>query len=155
MPSVCAAISTMRGVKGAELIEVNPGGEDFAGSNGNKMPLTILRNVTDDMAVMREEIFGPLLPIRTYDSIDEAIDYVNAHDRPLGLYYFGRGCGRGAGRARAHRVRRRDGERCRVPQCDGGPAVRRYRPLRHGPLSRGSMASAPSATHVPSTTNPN
>ena len=75
--------------KGAELIEVNPAGEDFAGSNGNKMPLTILRNVTDNMAVMQEEIFGPILPIMTYDVVDEAIDYVNDHDRPLGLYYFG------------------------------------------------------------------
>ena len=75
--------------KGAELIEVNPGGEDFAGSNGNKMPLTIVRNVNDDMKVMQDEIFGPILPVMTYSSIDEAIDYVNAHDRPLGLYYFG------------------------------------------------------------------
>lgn len=75
--------------KGAELIEVNPAGEDFASSNGNKMPLTILRNVKDDMKVMQEEIFGPILPVMTYDSIDQAIDYVNAHDRPLGLYYFG------------------------------------------------------------------
>lgn len=75
--------------KGAELIEVNPAGEDFASSNGNKMPLTILRNVNDDMKVMQEEIFGPILPVMTYDSIDQAIDYVNAHDRPLGLYYFG------------------------------------------------------------------
>ena len=75
--------------KGAELIEVNPAGEDFFNSNGNKMPLTLLRNVTDDMAVMQEEIFGPILPVKTYHRIDEAIDYVNAHDRPLGLYYFG------------------------------------------------------------------
>lgn len=75
--------------KGAELIEVNPGGEDFAASNGNKMPLTIVRGVNDDMKVMQEEIFGPILPVMTYDSIDQAIDYVNAHDRPLGLYYFG------------------------------------------------------------------
>ncbi len=75
--------------KGAELIEVNPAGEDFKSSNGNKMPLTIVRNVTDDMAVMQNEIFGPVLPVMTYDSIDQAIDYVNAHDRPLGLYYFG------------------------------------------------------------------
>ena len=75
--------------KGAELIEVNPANEDFASSNGNKMPLTIIRNVTDDMKVMQEEIFGPILPVVTYDSIDEAINYVNAHDRPLGLYYFG------------------------------------------------------------------
>lgn len=75
--------------KGAELIEVNPAGEDFAASNGNKMPLTILRNVNDGMKVMQEEIFGPILPVMTYDSIDQAIDYVNEHDRPLGLYYFG------------------------------------------------------------------
>jgi coniferyl-aldehyde dehydrogenase len=75
--------------KGAELIEVNPAGEDFSASNGNKMPLTIVRGVNDDMKVMQEEIFGPILPVMTYDSIDSAIDYVNAHDRPLGLYYFG------------------------------------------------------------------
>ena len=75
--------------KGAELIEVNPAGEDFTSSNGNKMPLTIVRGVTDDMKVMQEEIFGPILPVMTYDSIDSAIDYVNDHDRPLGLYYFG------------------------------------------------------------------
>jgi coniferyl-aldehyde dehydrogenase len=75
--------------KGAELIEVNPGNEDFKASNGNKMPLTILRNVSDDMKVMQEEIFGPILPVKTYSNIDEAVDYVNAHDRPLGLYYFG------------------------------------------------------------------
>lgn len=75
--------------KGAELIEVNPGSEDFSSSNGHKMPLTIVRNVTDDMKVMQDEIFGPILPVMTYSSIDEAIDYVNDHDRPLGLYYFG------------------------------------------------------------------
>ena len=75
--------------KGAELIEVNPAGEDFTSSNGNKMPLTIVRGVTDDMKVMQEEIFGPILPVMTYDSIDSAIDYVNSHGRPLGLYYFG------------------------------------------------------------------
>jgi coniferyl-aldehyde dehydrogenase len=75
--------------KGAELIEVNPGNEDFKASNGHKMPLTILRNVNDDMKVMQEEIFGPILPVMTYSSINEAIDYVNDHDRPLGLYYFG------------------------------------------------------------------
>jgi len=75
--------------KGAEVIEVNPGGEDFSNANQRKMPLNILRNVTDEMAVMQEEIFGPLLPVKTYSQIDEAVDYVNEHDRPLGLYYFG------------------------------------------------------------------
>jgi coniferyl-aldehyde dehydrogenase len=85
----CRAILPMRSEKGAELIEVNPAGEDFTSSNGNKMPLTIVRNVNEDMKVMQEEIFGPILPVMTYSSMEEAIDYVNAHDRPLGLYYFG------------------------------------------------------------------
>ena len=75
--------------KGAEVIEVNPGDEDFSGSNARKMPLTILRNVTDDMQAMQEEIFGPILPVKTYSQTNEAIDYINGRDRPLGLYYFG------------------------------------------------------------------
>ena len=75
--------------KGAEVIEINPANEDFGASNSRKMPLTILRNVTDDMKAMQEEIFGPVLPVKTYRDIDEAIDHVNAGDRPLGLYYFG------------------------------------------------------------------
>lgn len=75
--------------KGAQAIIVNPGGETFEGSNGNKLPLTILHNVNDDMKVMQDEIFGPVLPVKTYHHIDQAIDYINAHDRPLGLYYFG------------------------------------------------------------------
>lgn len=75
--------------KGAEVIEVNPGGEDFASVNGHKMPLHIVRNPTDDMKVMQDEIFGPILPVKTYRTIDEAIDFVNGRDRPLGLYYFG------------------------------------------------------------------
>ena len=75
--------------KGAEVIEVNPAGEDFSNSNQRKLPLTILRNATADMAAMQEEIFGPVLPVTTYKSVDQAIDYVNEHDRPLGLYYFG------------------------------------------------------------------
>jgi coniferyl-aldehyde dehydrogenase len=75
--------------KGAEAIEVNPAGEDFAAGNANKLPLTILRNVDDGMKVMQEEIFGPVLPVKTYRGIDAAIAYVNAHDHPLGLYFFG------------------------------------------------------------------
>ena len=75
--------------KGAEVIEVNPANEDFSSSNARKMPLTILKGVTDDMKAMQEEIFGPVLPVKTYRTIDDAIAYVNANDRPLGLYYFG------------------------------------------------------------------
>ena len=75
--------------KGAEAIEVNPGEEDFSNTNSRKMPLTILRNVTDDMQAMQEEIFGPVLPVKTYSEIGQAVDYINTRDRPLGLYYFG------------------------------------------------------------------
>ncbi|MBA2918556.1 aldehyde dehydrogenase family protein [Sphingomonas sp. MAH-20] len=75
--------------KGGDVIEVNPAREDFAASNGTKMPLFIVRNPTDEMAVMQDEIFGPVLPVRRYGTIDEAIDFVNGRDRPLGLYYFG------------------------------------------------------------------
>ena len=79
--------------KGAEVIEVNPGKEDFSNTNARKMPLTILRGVTDDMQAMQEEIFGPVLPVKTYKDVGEAIDYVNGRDRPLGLYYFGHDAG--------------------------------------------------------------
>lgn len=75
--------------KGAEVITVNPANEDFSGSNSRKMPLTIVRNATDEMTVMQEEIFGPILPVRTYAAIDDAIGEVNRRDRPLALYYFG------------------------------------------------------------------
>ena len=75
--------------KGAQVEVVNPAGEDFAGSNSRKMPLHIVRDVTDDMTLMQEEIFGPVLPIVAYHGIDAAIAQVNRRDRPLGLYYFG------------------------------------------------------------------
>ena len=49
---------------------------------------TVMTNVTWDDAVMGEEIFGPVLPILTYESIDEVIKTVNSHDHPLALYLF-------------------------------------------------------------------
>jgi coniferyl-aldehyde dehydrogenase len=49
----------------------------------------LLIGVTDEMAVMEEEIFGPILPVVTYDELDDAIAYVNARPRPLALYFFG------------------------------------------------------------------
>lgn len=75
--------------KGATVETVNPANEDFGASNARKMPLHIVTDVTDDMTIMQEEIFGPILPIRRYTTIDDAIAQVNAKDRPLGLYYFG------------------------------------------------------------------
>ncbi len=55
---------------------------------------TVVIEPGDDAKVMQDEIFGPILPIRTVDSLDEAIAYVNAHDRPLALYPFSHDRGR-------------------------------------------------------------
>lgn len=76
--------------KGAEIVELNPAKEDFRQQPYHKIPPTLVLNPTDDMAIMRDEIFGPLLPVKTYTHVDEAIGYVNSKDRPLGLYYFGK-----------------------------------------------------------------
>ena len=75
--------------KGAEIVEINPANEDFSQQEHRKIPPTLILNPTDDMAVMQNEIFGPVLPVKTYGSIGEATGYVNGHDRPLALYYFG------------------------------------------------------------------
>ncbi|HLY18548.1 MAG TPA: coniferyl aldehyde dehydrogenase [Bryobacteraceae bacterium] len=74
-------------LKGARSIELNPAHESV--NEGNRVfPPTLLWNVNDQMAVMQEEIFGPVLPVVTYQSLDEAIAYVNSKPRPLALYYF-------------------------------------------------------------------
>ncbi|HVU00949.1 MAG TPA: coniferyl aldehyde dehydrogenase [Polyangiaceae bacterium] len=75
--------------RGAEIVEVNPKNERFSPADTHKMPPTLVLGATDEMRIMQEEIFGPLLPIQTYRNIDDVIQYVNAHDRPLALYYLG------------------------------------------------------------------
>jgi coniferyl-aldehyde dehydrogenase len=75
--------------KGADIREINPANEDFSQQEHRKIPPTLILNATDDMTVMQEEIFGPVLAVKTYRTAEEAVDYVNAHDRPLGLYWFG------------------------------------------------------------------
>ena len=70
--------------KGATVIEA---GSAFPPvGKGSQAPTKLLLNVTDDMQVMREEIFGPLLPVIPYDTIDGAIEYVRKRPRPLALY---------------------------------------------------------------------
>ncbi|WP_213981316.1 aldehyde dehydrogenase family protein [Sphingomonas sp. dw_22] len=54
------------------------------------MPLHIVRHATEDMLVMQEEISGPILPLRTYGDIDEAIDEIHRHKPPFAIYHFGR-----------------------------------------------------------------
>jgi len=73
----------------AAVVEVNPGGESLDPVR-RKLAPTILAGVDDAMAVMREEIFGPLIPVETYGSIDEAIERIAARPSPLAFYYFGR-----------------------------------------------------------------
>lgn len=75
--------------KGAEIVTINPANEDFSQQEHRKIPPTLVLNATDDMQVMQEEIFGPVLPIRTYGAIEETIREINARPRPLALYYFG------------------------------------------------------------------
>ncbi|WP_313085988.1 coniferyl aldehyde dehydrogenase [Pseudomonas sp.] len=69
--------------KGARLLPL------FEQGQGRRMPQHLLLDVTDDMQVMQDEIFGPLLPVVPYDSLDDALAYVAARPRPLALYYFG------------------------------------------------------------------
>jgi len=76
--------------KGATLLEINPAHEDFSQQTHHKMPLTLVLNPTDDMQVMQDEIFGPIWPVKTYQDIQETIDYINSRPRPLALYYFGK-----------------------------------------------------------------
>ena len=74
--------------KGAKLTIV--GDEENRSSKDNRrMPLHILQNVNEDMSIMHEEIFGPVLPIMTYDDIAEVPDLVDPRRNPLALYYFG------------------------------------------------------------------
>jgi len=53
-----------------------------------QLPMSLVIDPPDDLALMQEEIFGPILPIKAYDNIEQAIDHVNAGERPLALYVF-------------------------------------------------------------------
>jgi coniferyl-aldehyde dehydrogenase len=77
---------------GARVIEINPRHETLP-PESRKLPPTLVIEPGENLAVMREEIFGPVLPIKTYRGLDQAIDYVNSHPRPLALYYFGADAG--------------------------------------------------------------
>lgn len=72
--------------KGAKIIEIYKEKEDL--STTRKVAPTLLTHVTQDMQIMQEEIFGPLLPILEYEQIDDVIDFINSRPRPLALYYF-------------------------------------------------------------------
>jgi len=75
--------------KGATVIGLQPEGEANTVPGKRTVAPTLILNPTDEMSVMQEEIFGPILPIRTCQTTQEAVDYINAHPRPLAAYYFG------------------------------------------------------------------
>jgi coniferyl-aldehyde dehydrogenase len=71
--------------KGARIVKVS----DEAISDGTfRMPLHLVTQVTDEMTIMQKELFGPILPVVPYDSMEEAMDYVNRRPRPLSLYLY-------------------------------------------------------------------
>jgi coniferyl-aldehyde dehydrogenase len=71
--------------KGARFTTLYP----LEQNRGRCMAPVLLHDVTDNMLIMREEVFGPLLPLVPYDSLDDALAYVNQRPAPLALYYFG------------------------------------------------------------------
>jgi coniferyl-aldehyde dehydrogenase len=71
--------------RGVEVVQVDDADPDTA---TRRIPLTLVVDPPDDLALMREEIFGPILPVKAYDEIDDAVSYVNRGERPLGLYVF-------------------------------------------------------------------
>src|SRR5208282_2037111 len=78
---------------GTRVIEINPGREALPPET-RKLPPTLVIEPDENLSVMRDEIFGPVLPVKTYRGLDQAIDYVNRHPRPLALYYFGADAGK-------------------------------------------------------------
>ena len=74
--------------KGARIMPLGEAGARTDATPRRLVP-TLVAGVTDDMTIMREEIFGPLLPIETYSTPDDAIARINARPHPLALYWFG------------------------------------------------------------------
>jgi coniferyl-aldehyde dehydrogenase len=74
--------------RGCDVRPLEQAGEVDPGAR--QMPISLVIDPPDDLALMQEEIFGPILPIKAYDRLDEAIDHVNAGERPLALYVFAR-----------------------------------------------------------------
>ena len=75
--------------KGAKLTIVGAD-KTRASEDNRRMPLHILQNVNEDMLVMHEEIFGPILPVMTYSDVAEVPDMIEPRRNPLAMYYFGK-----------------------------------------------------------------
>ena len=75
--------------KGAKLTIVGAD-KTRASKDNRRMPLHILQNVNEDMLIMHEEIFGPVLPVMTYSDVAEVPDMIEPRRNPLAMYYFGK-----------------------------------------------------------------
>lgn len=77
--------------KGARAVTIVPDDEvaSLPDPAGRRIPPTVLLDVTSDMKVASEEIFGPVIVVHAYDELDEAIDHINAQPSPLAAYWFG------------------------------------------------------------------
>ncbi|PPK15270.1 coniferyl-aldehyde dehydrogenase, partial [Staphylococcus haemolyticus] len=71
--------------KGAQIIACAEYDRD---QDARRMPVHIVLNCTADMRILKEELFGPVLPVVAYDALDDAIAYIKAGERPLALYCF-------------------------------------------------------------------
>jgi coniferyl-aldehyde dehydrogenase len=72
--------------KGARLVNLAEG--QRLDESRRKFPPHLVLDATDDMEILQREIFGPLLPIKTYASKEEVVNYVNSRPRPLALYVY-------------------------------------------------------------------
>ncbi|MCB1675476.1 MAG: coniferyl aldehyde dehydrogenase [Halioglobus sp.] len=72
--------------KGARVINLFEGQQPDAGRR--IFPPHIVMDVTDEMEIMQREVFGPLLPVKTYRDRQEIIDYIDSHHRPLAFYVY-------------------------------------------------------------------
>jgi len=68
---------------------IHPVTDEQVSDGTRRFKLHLVTGVSTDMKLMQEEIFGPILPVLPYDDLDETIEFINANDRPLALYYFG------------------------------------------------------------------
>ncbi len=73
--------------KGGEVVPLSAG-QETPDAAGRILPPALILRPTPDMAVMQEEIFGPLLPVVPYGTLEEAVAFINARPRPLALYLF-------------------------------------------------------------------
>lgn len=73
--------------RGARVVRLNPANEACSAAN-KVFPPTLVFHPRDDALALTEEIFGPVLPVVTYDSLDDAIAFVNGRPKPLAVYYF-------------------------------------------------------------------